>query len=391
MQNNSELPSLHICMVTREFPPNSGGIGYYVYNLSKGLTKKGHKVSIITRGSPRRLEKEVIDGIDLYKATFFPVYPFHMPLHGLFVNSLLKSLRPEVSLIHLHSPLTPSIKTSVPIVLTIHTPMKIDAMHYEVVDPHSFAEKMQSRYFTPFMESQLLKISNVITAVSPSVAKELSLYGVDPKKIPVVWNGVDEKVFTPAHKPKKEKYILYTGGLRARKGLPDLIRSVAILKKTNPDIKLIICGTGPLLPKLKEQVRNLDIEKNVEFLGRVDRATLIQAYQNAALQVVPSIYEGLPTVLLEGMSCELPVVATNIEGSRDLISTNENGVLVPPRCPTEMALAIARLWMDEVLRKEMGKKARETVLRNYTWERIVNNFIQIYENALRTTTFMNPI
>ena len=208
--------------------------------------------------------------------------------------------------------------------------MKIDAMHYEVVDPHSFAEKMQSRYFTPFMESQLLKISNVITAVSPSVAKELSLYGVDPKKIPVVWNGVDEKVFTPAHKPKKEKYILYTGGLRARKGLPDLIRSVAILKKTNPDIKLIICGTGPLLPKLKEQVRNLDIEKNVEFLGRVDRATLIQAYQNAALQVVPSIYEGLPTVLLEGMSCELPVVATNIEGSRDLISTNENGVLVPP-------------------------------------------------------------
>ena len=83
-------------MVTREFPPNSGGIGYYVYNLSKGLTKKGHKVSIITRGSPRGL-KEVIDGIDLYKATFFPVYPFHMPLHGLFVNSLLKSLRLEVA------------------------------------------------------------------------------------------------------------------------------------------------------------------------------------------------------------------------------------------------------------------------------------------------------
>ena len=140
--------------------------------------------------------------------------------------------------------------------------------------------------------------------------------------------------------------------------MPDLIKSVAILKKTNPEIKLIICGTGPLLPKLKEQVRTLDIEKNVEFLGRVDRETLIQAYQNAALQVVPSIYEGLPTVLLEGMSCELPVVATNIEGSRDIISTNENGVLVPPRCPTEMALAIARLWMDEALRKEMGKNAR---------------------------------
>ena len=82
---------MHVCMITREFPPESGGIGYYIYNLSKELIKKGHKVTVITRGSTRRLEKEVIDGIDVFKATFFPLYPFQMPLHGLFVNSLVKS------------------------------------------------------------------------------------------------------------------------------------------------------------------------------------------------------------------------------------------------------------------------------------------------------------
>src|SRR5665648_190186 len=184
-------------MIAREFPPVSGGIGYYVYNLSKGLIKKGHKVTVITRGSTRIVEREVIDGIEVFKATFFPLYPFHMTLHGLFVNSLLKSLGPELSLVHLHSPLPPSIKTALPIVTTVHTATKIDSRYHEVVDTYSLAEKVQSMYFSPFVESQLLKISDIVTAVSPTVASELQEYGADSSRIEIMWNGVDEKIFCP--------------------------------------------------------------------------------------------------------------------------------------------------------------------------------------------------
>jgi glycosyltransferase involved in cell wall biosynthesis len=212
----------------------------------------------------------------------------------------------------------------------------------------------------------------------------LNEYGVDSSKIAVMWNGVDEKIFCPLNnKEKLEKYVLYTGVLRARKGLFDLMKCVVLVKKIIPDIKFIICGTGPLLQKLKEQVQNLGLEEQVIFLGRVDRKKLIQMYQNATIHVIPSIYEGLPTVLLEAMACGLPVVATNIGGNRDIISSNVNGLLVPPGSPKEMAQMISVLWVDESLRNRLGHSARETILKKYTWDIITTNFINIYECLLQ--------
>jgi glycosyltransferase involved in cell wall biosynthesis len=370
-------------MITREFPPSSGGIGYYVYNLSKGLIRKGHKVTVITRGSTRKIEKDVIDGIDVFKVTFFPLYPFHMTIHGFFVNSLLKSLSSDISLIHLHSPLTPSIKTFLPIVTTVHTAMRIDSRYHEVVDPYSLAERIQSMYFSPIVELQIFKLSKIITSVSPSVANELNEYGVDSTKVKIMWNGVDEKVFFPIkNKKKSEKYVLYTGVLRARKGLFDLLKCAILVGKLYPDVKFVISGSGPLLSRLKEQARSSGLQ-NVSFLGRVDRQKLLSLYQNATIHVIPSIYEGLPTVLLEAMSCGLPVIATNIGGHRDVISNGVNGLLVPPSSPEKMAQMILVLLGNESLRETLGKNARETILKNYTWEKIVNNFVGVYEGVLK--------
>ena len=96
-------------MITREFPPISGGIGYYVYNLSKKLIERGHEVSVITRGSTRKTIKSEVEGIDIFWAPFFPLYPFHLGIHGYFVNKIVKSLSSEVDLIHIHSPLPPPV------------------------------------------------------------------------------------------------------------------------------------------------------------------------------------------------------------------------------------------------------------------------------------------
>jgi L-malate glycosyltransferase len=369
-------------MIAREFPPVGGGIGYYVYNLSRGLIEKGYTVSVITRGSTQRFQKKVIDGIDVYEATFFPFYPVHLELHKLFVSQLLRSLKPD--LIHLHSPVTPSFRLQCPVVTTVHTAMKTDARYHEVVNAHSLAEKMQSRYFSPLAEYQLLKRSDIITTVSPSVAQELEEYRIDPTKVKVVWNGVDEKRFCPSSTSTKtnKKYVLFTGRLWARKGLFDLINSAKIVKSRIPDIKYVICGTGPLLQKLKEQVRNLELESQVQFMGRVSSEKLLDTYQHATIQVVPSIYEGLPTVILEGMSCGLPLIATDIGGNRDIIEHGKNGLLIPPASPTSIADTIVELWTNNDLRKDLGKNARETILKKFTWDTIANNFVTIYNQAL---------
>lgn len=370
-------------MVAREFPPYPGGVGYYVHELSKKLYERGHEITVVTRGPPHKTVKTVVDGINVYYVNFLPVYPFHLWVHGVFVNRLLKSLEPKLTLIHLHSPITPLIRTNLPIITTVHTPMKVDARYHEIINLRSLAERAQSMTFSPPIESKLFRFSNKITAVSSAVAEELKEYGLDSDDVTVVRNGVDEKKFVaPQNNNCAEKYILYTGGLRARKGLFDLIESAKYVCNTDRKVKFVICGKGPFLQKLKEKAQIMGLKDKIIFLGYVDRNRLVQTYQNAAIQVVPSHYEGLPTVILEGMSCGLTVVATDIGGNNEVISSGCNGFLVPPKSPKLLAETILKLIGDDQLRNRIGKAARDTIEQSYTWDKIADNIQDCYESIL---------
>jgi glycosyltransferase involved in cell wall biosynthesis len=216
------------------------------------------------------------------------------------------------------------------------------------------------------------------------VARELSNYGITLKEITVVGNAVDEKEFIPIRgNVQRKKYVLYTGVLRARKGLFDLLECTKHVCRVYSDVKFVICGAGPFSKKLREKVRAKKLEKHVILLGYVKRKRLVELYQNATVHVVPSHYEGLPTVLLEAMSCGLPVVATDVGGSSDVISTGVNGLLVPPRSPKEMAEAILQLLDDNELRAQIGNNARKTIEQFYTWDKLADNMIKCYKNILR--------
>lgn len=376
--------SLHICMISRDFPPVAGGIGYYVHNLSKKLVERGHRVTVITQGSMSKTRMEMLDGIEVFRAPFFPLYPFHIQIHGFFVDSLFRKLEPKLTLVHLHTPMPPPIETSLPVMTTVHTSMKADARYHEVIDLSSLAERLQSMFVYPRMELKLLRASMKITAVSQSVAKELKEYGLDVQEITVVGNGVDEKTFVPLRNRNcTEKYVLFTGFLKPRKGLFDLIECAEYVCRVYSDVNFVICGTGPFLRKLEQEIRSKGLHKRILLLGYVNRNKLIQTFQNATVQVLPSHYEGLPTVLLEAMSCGVPVVATDIGGNSDVISSGVNGFLVPPKCPEEMAKIVMRLIDDASLRENIGRAARKTIEKYYTWDKIADNILKCYENMLQ--------
>lgn len=374
---------MNICMVTREFPPLSGGIGYYVYNLARKLIERGHYVTVVTRGSARKTVRREINGIDVFWTTFFPLYPFHLWVHGYFVNKIIKSLSSEITLIHLHSPLPPLIYTQIPIVTTVHTPSKVDARYHEIVDFSSLAERLQSGIYYPYVEQRLFALSDLVTSVSYSVSNELKEYGLNPNDVQVVGNGVDEKTFIPLPKKNdKEKYVLFTGVLRARKGLFDFIKCGAAVCKERPDVRFVICGDGPFLPQSIEIVRKKNLQDKIVFLGRVSRLKLIETYQNATVQLVPSHYEGLPTVLLEGMACGLPIVATNVGGIGEVIVHGENGFLVPPHAPLRMSDYVLKLLEDDQLREKIGKAARKTIISNFSWNNIADKVLECYKSVL---------
>lgn len=363
------------------FPPEEG-IGNYVNGLSRKMIEKGHKVTIITRGSWNKTRIENIGGVEVIKARFIPLYPFYIHIHGIFLNKIFKSIESSLDIVHVHTPLSPFINTSLPLVTTIHTPMLSDTRSIEVNNLRSRIEKLMGRFVSFPIELKLLKRTNILTTVANSVAQELREYYIDPGEVVVIGNGVDEKIFTPMkdNGKKKDKYILFVGRLSYRKGLFDLIECGKYICKKYPDISFIIIGKGILLENLKQKVEENGLRERFKFLGFVNREELIQLYQNATIYIMPSHYEGLPTVLLEAMSCGLPVVATAISGNLDLISSRENGILIPSKSPKKMANAISMLLDDDKMRNELGKNARKTIEERYTWDIIAEKFLTIYES-----------
>jgi glycosyltransferase involved in cell wall biosynthesis len=375
---------MKICMILSvPFPPNEG-IGYYTYNLSKKLLEKGHEIVVITRGSFKKTQTEIFNSIEIIRAPYVPIYPFYLKIHGIFVNKVLKSLESNIDLVHIHTPLSPFVKTSLPIITTVHTPMLTDYRQVEIKSIYSLLSKISARFISYPLEKKLIQSSDVITTVTKSVAQELKEFYFDSKSINVVENGVDEKIFYPK-KEKSEKsikYAMFVGRIDREKGLFDLVECGRYICKERPELYFIIAGKGRDLNKLIKKIKNAGLQDRFIFLGQVNKDNLVKLYQNATLFILPSYHEGLPSVVLEAMSCSLPVIVTDVRGNRDLITQGENGIIIPPKEPKKIAEAINMLLGDKKLRQYLGENARNTIIKNYTWDIIANKMLNCYESLI---------
>jgi glycosyltransferase involved in cell wall biosynthesis len=372
---------MRICQITSAAFPPEEGVGNYVTGLSTQLLKKGHTVTILTRGVRGKQPQETIEGITILRVPFFPIYPLYMKIQKILVNKLFKTLESRFDIVHIHSPLSPTIETTLPVIATIHTPMKTDtlASFHENRNLRTTLWKISGRFISYPLEVQLLKRANIITTVANSVAHELTQeYPTQKKTIHVVGNGIDSTLFTPVGKKSDDPYILFTGRLSYRKGLFDLIECGKHICKKYPNVSFVIPGSGRLASLLEQKTQDYGIADQFKFLGFVPRDELIKLYQHATLYVLPSHYEGLPTVLLEAMSCGLPVVATAVSGNLDVITHEKNGILVPPKSPEKLAEALSALLDNEQERKRLGENARKTIEENYTWDIISDKFITYY-------------
>lgn len=369
---------MHVAMVTSTPIPPEEGIGYYTTNLSKELQKRGHDVTIVTRGGLRG-SRTTYEGVRVRREPFVPVYPVHVDLHGVFVNRRLRQLDPAPDIIHAQTPLTPVIDVATPVVSTIHTSVVEDAARISSLHPQALANKVVTRLSSKRLINNQAEVATELTTVAHSVKEELDdHFGITD--VHVVGNGVDLTEFNTTVPGTDESYALFVGRLSYRKGLSDLVDAW----KKLPDgerIPLKIVGKGPLRDRLEEQIRQADMGTQIEMLGHVPRDELVRLYRQATLFVVPSHYEGLPTVLLEAMAARTAVVATAVSGALDVIDHGENGLLVSPQDPTSLRDAIRDVLDDAEFRDELATAGRETVERNYTWTAVTDRFLDIYESV----------
>jgi glycosyltransferase involved in cell wall biosynthesis len=174
---------------------------------------------------------------------------------------------------------------------------------------------------------------------------------------------------------------LFAGRLAPQKGVDDLIDALDLLQHVLPALRTLIVGDGPLRAQLESRASAFCLDPFVRFLGhRDDVPRLLEA---ADLLVLPSLYEGLPNVVLEAMRFRKPVVATAAPGTTELVVDGQTGLLVPVRKHTALAQAIRTVIEDPRLARRLGEAGRARVDAEFGVETMVERFAELYESLAR--------
>ncbi len=237
-----------------------------------------------------------------------------------------------------------------------------------------------------FFYKQLLRFSlskaDYITATSKELAKGTQTF--TSKKVLQVPFGVDVDHFKPLVNKKRgqELVIGVVKKLEPYYGIDYLVKAFSLLEKKFSNIVLWIIGEGSEKEKLRSLCVDYKIDHKVHFKGLVSQKDLPEYYNHIDIFAVPSLIESFGVVVVEAAACGLPVVATNVNGLPETVKDGETGFLVPSQNVEALADKLTLLIDDSALREGMGKKARNFVEVNYTWQNNAAEMLQLYENIL---------
>jgi len=217
--------------------------------------------------------------------------------------------------------------------------------------------------------------ADAMVCVSGDMTRQMVETGIDPRKIHTILNGIDTSFFSFA-RPNPGTNAVTVARLSPEKDIGTLIRAVAIIRETCPSFQLEIAGDGVCMAELQTMVRELGLEDQVRFLGQVCdvRAVL----ERSSLFILPSLREGVSLTLLEAMACGLPVVATRVGGTPEVVVDGETGLLVLSGSHEELARAVLSLLQDPDGSRRMGEAARRRIEQYFDISRMIAKYEDIY-------------
>jgi glycosyltransferase involved in cell wall biosynthesis len=359
------------------------GDPFAAYELSLRQSKK-HKITVFTWNKNARTSLEYVNnnfkirrlkGQNLALKPFFAEYPFIPNL-----DEIIKKEAPDV--IHAHSHLFPTSFYSIKIAKKLGIPSVI-SVHGLMAERETITNLLQYIYLRS-VSSWIFKKSTTIVCETRNQSDQISRLGSSNERVRIVPTPVDTIFFKPCPILEKNNLIVWTGHFVPEKGLKYLIEAAKKVVRTNRNVKFLLIGTGPQRPKLVKMIKNLHLGNNVFLIGPVEKRQIARFLAEASIFVFPSLSEGMPKSVLEAMSTGKPVIASNIPGMSETIKEDENGILVPPRNSEKLANVILKLLGDEKLRENLGRNARKTVLKRFTWGRILGLYNAVYEEAVKT-------
>lgn len=371
-----------------------------VYELAKHLTKNGNcEITIVQPSRDSKLGdnfySQWIDGLEVmfFPAFFLPNISYNVPLLHKEIEILVKLFHDKkyeiiqaVDYDYLTSiaPIIVKKKCKTPIILTS------DALPgYSWFYGDRFVDAIAKMYTFSIGKKILNSYDRVVFLYSRAL-EEVEKFGVSRERAYVIPNGVDVDKFSRSSGLDQlraklslnddEKVLLFVGRLAKVKRVEVLIALTKSLVNDGFKIRTVIVGDGPSRRYYEELSRSL--ARNITFVGHVPHKEVSKYYNLADVFVLPSLSEGLPTVLLEASAAGKPCVATNVNGVPDIVVHGKTGYLVQKLDVDGFKRYVRLLLENESVLKRFGNNAAKFVQENFDWDVVVGKYEKIYREIL---------
>lgn len=355
-----------------------GGVQEHIFATQSELSRRGHEVYVITP-RPKELPSQLFNNV-LYIGG---AANFNSPLRTTIqvsagINEEIDEILAKYNfdIIHFHEPWVPMLSAQI---LSRSKAVNIATFHAKL--PETIMTRTMIKVVTPYTKS-VLKYIHEFTAVSNAAAEYLR--SLSDRPIALIPNGIDLSRYKPSKthgSGKKMKTILYIGRLEPRKGVKHLLRAYAILKKTNPNVELVLAGDGPSRDKLEELAKNLELT-DVQFLGYISEEDKITRLRKADVFCSPALFgESFGIVLLEAMSTGTVVVAGDNPGYKGVLQGLGAISLVDPKFHIEFARRLDLLLTQPDLQILWRNWAKQE-LGQYSYKNIVDKYEVVYKEVL---------
>jgi phosphatidylinositol alpha-1,6-mannosyltransferase len=369
---------VRLVLVTQDFAPRRGGIQTWAVELSKRLSTALESFAVIAPDVPGGREADLGAGLRVIRAGT--------------PNTLVAAAAPALAELVLSEGFDTTLHaqwSTLPAALGLRAAGKLGRAHVAahgrelLLAPWQALPLAQRGY--DGVRRATLRRADVVLAGSQFTAGLTRDLGVEPERIRVTNYGTDASRFQPRDATALRErlglgsrpVLLTIARLVARKGIDTVLDALPAVLAAHPDTVYVVAGDGPEAESLKALSRRLGVERAVRFAGVVTDEELALWYSLADVFVMPSRsdppdVEGFGIVFLEAAACERPVVAARAGGIPDAVAHGVTGVLVPPGDAAALGAELSALLSDPARRAELGRRGRERVLADFTWDRVVD-------------------
>lgn len=367
---------MNILMVGKYFYPVVGGVEIHMQNLAQELIKRGHRVEVFTAdrdfaGSKFPSSGEV-EGIRIRRFSSWRemFWAIKTCSHDVIHYHLFRVVYVDLAII--------AGKISCrPLVFTPHCVYPAQSCYMKLA---------KFVYDISFGRLSLALVDKII-ALTDNDRNDLLKIGANPDRIEIVPNSIrfedfEELASDELFKTKygTDKFLLYVGRVDWNKGLEHVIQAMPKLR--NLGLKFVIIGEDVgYRAGLEKLSKELGVGNEVVFAGKVPKELLLSAYAACTLFILPSFYEGLPTVVLEAMAYRKPVIAAGTGGTKYVIKHGCNGFLIEYGSPDTIYNVVREALASDL--GVMGENARKDVKENYSWKISAGKIERIYEKLVK--------